>query len=337
MSWEGILLLPGMQPPYKPPVAVAPGVWMLPVPIPIPLRYVNCYLCAGRDGWTLVDTGFHDELAEDAWQRAFAELKIRPDQVEQILVTHYHPDHLGAAGWLQQLTGAPVYLHDREQKQLALFWGEGVEEQMRSLREFFLAEGMPRETAEAITRLHQRQRESISPLPAVTPLATGQRFRIGTYDCEVLWTPGHSDGLAVFWAEADGLLFADDMLLDKITPNVSLWPGGRPDPLQDFLASLERVAALPARLALPGHRTLITDVAGRARQIQQHHDHRLALMAAACQVPGGATAWEVCEQIFEPDRLTVHQVRFAMSETLAHLVHMERKGQLKKREGRFLP
>jgi len=324
-------------PPYRPPVMVAPGVHLLQVPIRIPLRYVNCYLCQGPEGWTLVDAGFHDDLAVDAWHRAFEALDIRPEQVEQILVTHYHPDHLGAAGWLQQWTGAPVYLHEKELAQVELFWGAKMPRQLQDLKELFRSEGMPAELVEGILKVHWQHYREVLPLPKITPLSTGALFRIGTYRCQVLWTPGHSDGLAVFWADQEGILFANDMLLSTITPNVSIWPNGRPDPLRDYLESLDRVAALAPRLALPGHRTVIEDVAGRCQEIREHHRQRLALMAAACRVPGGATAWEVCRQIFEPDTLTIHQVRFAMSETLAHLVYLIGQGVLEKRGDRYLP
>lgn len=309
---------------------VAPGIFLVPIPIPIPLKYVNCYLCQGPSGWTLVDTGFHDTLALDAWPRAWGELGIRPQDIDQILVTHYHPDHLGGAGWLQQLTGAPVYLHEPEARQMELFWGEGMPAQAASLHQFFAAEGMPEETAAAIARHHIQQFESVKPLPQLTPLPTGARLQVGAGEYEVLWMPGHSDGLAVFWDAATGILLANDMILDKITPNVSLWPGCRPNPLADYLASLGQVERLGARLALTGHRNLITDVAGRAAAIAHHHTERLTLMEAACG--RGATAWEVCEQVFTPATLTIHQVRFAMSETLAHLVYMAEQGRLVRHE-----
>jgi len=319
-----------LQPPYLSPTEAAPGIFLVPIPIPIPLKYVNCYLCQGPGGWTLVDTGFHDALAMDAWPRAWAELGIRPQDIDQILVTHYHPDHLGGAGWLQQLTGAPVYLHEPEARQMELFWGGGMAAQAASLHQFFAADGMPEETAAAIARHHIAQFESVKPLPQITPLPTGSRLRVGAGDYEVLWMPGHSDGLAVFWDAASGILIANDMILDKITPNVSLWPDCRPNPLEDYLESLGRVEALGARLALTGHRNLITDVSGRAAAIRQHHAERLAVMEGACG--NGATAWEVCEQVFTPATLTIHQVRFAMSETLAHLVYLQRQGRVVRRE-----
>lgn len=324
-------------PPYRPPVKVAPGVHLLQVPIRIPLRYINCYLCEGSNGWTLVDTGFHDDLAEEAWSRGFAALGITPSQVSQILVTHYHPDHIGAAGWLQELTGAPVYLHEKELPVLDLFFGTRMREQMADLKAQFCDEGMPADLADQILIHHEHQWQRVLPFPTITPLATGSRFQIGPYDCEVIWTPGHSDGLAVFFAEAEGMLLANDMLLAKITPNVSLWPNCRQDPLEDYLESLKRVEALPVKLALTGHRTVIDDVPGRCREIREHHRERLAIVTAACRVEGGATAWEVCQQVFEPERLTIHQVRFAMSETLAHLVYLVNQGQLQKQGNRYLP
>ncbi|HWI62909.1 MAG TPA: MBL fold metallo-hydrolase [Symbiobacteriaceae bacterium] len=315
------------------PQEVAPGIYLVPIPIPIPLKFVNCYLCRGPAGWTLVDTGFHDDLARAAWPEAFAALGIRPQEIDQILITHYHPDHLGAAGWLQQLTGAPAYLHEPELRQVELFWGQGMHAQAAALHQFFAAFGMPEETAAAIARHHIEQWQIVQPLPELRPLPTGSRFRIGAADYEVLWLPGHSDGLSVFWDAASGILVAGDMLLDKITPNVSLWPDCRPNPLEDYLDSLRRVEGLGARLALTGHRNVITDVSARAAAIREHHGERLARMEALCT--GGATAWEVCEQVFPPATLTIHQIRFAMSETLAHLVYMEKAGRLVRNGARF--
>lgn len=325
-----------LYPPYQAPTEVAPSIYMVPIPIPIPLKYVNCYLYRGPSGWTLVDTGFHDELATDAWPRVFGELGIRPQDIDRILITHYHPDHFGGTGWLQQLTGAPAYMHAPELEQVKLFWGEVMELQVGALVELFAAHGMPLEMAREIGQHHKEQWRRVQPMPELEPLPTGSRFRIGAAEHEVLWMPGHSDGLAVFWDAASGILLANDMILAKITPNVSVWPRSRPNPLQDYLDSLTRVEALGARLALTGHRSLIADVSARAREIRDHHAERLDLMEGHCQSIGGATAWQVCERVFRPETLTIHQVRFAMAETLAHLVYMEKQGRLLLKGDRFV-
>ncbi|BAD39970.1 MBL fold metallo-hydrolase [Symbiobacterium thermophilum] len=324
-------------PPYQPPAEVSPGIFLVPIPIPIPLRYVNCYLLRGPSGWTLVDTGFHDSLAEAAWPRALAHLAIRAQDIKQIVLTHYHPDHVGAAGWLQQLTGAPAFLPETEMEQFHRFWADGTGAMAERLQALFLGEGMDEATASALRRHHLQQVERVRPLPELRPLAIDSRIAMGDGTYEVIWTPGHSDGLAVFWDARRSILLANDMLLSGITPNVSVWPGSRPNPLADYLASLRRVAALGARLALPGHRALIRDVAGRAREILAHHAERLARVTdAAAASPGGATAWEICRRIFPVDGLTLHQVRFAMAETLAHLVYLCREGRLRKEGMRYL-
>ncbi|HLO04388.1 MAG TPA: MBL fold metallo-hydrolase [Symbiobacteriaceae bacterium] len=323
------------SPPYQSPFSVAPGIWCLSVPIPIPLKYVNCFLIAGPTGWTLVDAGFNDEGARAAWQQCFTELAIRPQDVAQILVTHYHPDHLGAAGWLQEWTGAPAFMHEREIPLVELFWGLSMEAQAEGLTEFFLGEGMDPETARSIGEHHKYQSGTVQPMAKLQPLPTGSSFTMGGRPWEVLWTPGHSDGLAVFWDASTGTLLANDMLLAKITPNVSLWPKCRPNPLQDYLDSLARVEALQAKLALTGHRTMIEDVSGRAAEIRGHHGERLAKTLAL--VGDGATGWAVCQRLFPIQQLSIHQVRFAMSEALAHLVYLVGEGHLVKEGTLFRP
>jgi glyoxylase-like metal-dependent hydrolase (beta-lactamase superfamily II) len=336
MRWEACEVLTPIHPPYQSPVEVAPGIFLVAIPIPIPLKYVNCYLMRGPSGWTLVDTGFHDALAEEAWPRAFADLSIRPQDVNQILITHYHPDHLGAAGWLQQLTGAPAYMHAPEFRQVELFWGEEMAVQAEKLVALFAGEGMPAEVAQAIGQHHHHQFGQVQPLPLLQPIETGATIPLGEGQYEVIHAPGHSDGLAIFYDKATGVLLANDMILAKITPNVSLWPGCHPDPLAAYLRSLEMVERLGARIALPGHRTVITDVSARAAEIRHHHGERLEKMAAITrEFAGGATAWEVCERVFTPATLTVHQVRFAMSETLAHLVYMVGQGRMVKEGMRY--
>ena len=123
-------------------------------------------------------------------------------------------------------------------------------------------------------------------------------------------------------------MIAGDHLLPGITPAVGLYPEARPDPLGDYLQSLERTIELAPRLALPGHGEPIGDPAGRARELVEHHRERLdATVAALGHRP--RTAYEVSISLFG-DSLPPSQRRFAVAETLAHLERLVRTGRARR-------
>jgi glyoxylase-like metal-dependent hydrolase (beta-lactamase superfamily II) len=143
----------------------------------------------------------------------------------------------------------------------------------------------------------------------------------------VHWTPGHADGHLVLLRE-DGVLIAGDAILDRITPNVGKWVGSRPDPLGDFLGSLEAIARLEPRRALVGHYgPVLEDVRARIDEIRRHHEERLRFLVQRLQ-RGPRTAWELSLELFPQEGLDASQRRFAWAETLAHLVHLERQGRV---------
>jgi glyoxylase-like metal-dependent hydrolase (beta-lactamase superfamily II) len=138
----------------------------------------------------------------------------------------------------------------------------------------------------------------------------------------VIEFPGHADGHICLLK--DGVLIAGDHLLPRITPAVGLYPDSRPDPLGDFMASLERVADLAPRIALPGHGDPIADPAGRAREIVQHHRDRLDETEAALR-GGPRTGYEL--SCLFPGDLGAAQRRFAVAETLSHLERLIVEGR----------
>jgi len=323
------------RPPHSlPPVEqLADGLIRVPIPIPGPLGHVNCYLVAGETGWTVVDTGYHTPEAEQAWQQALAGLSLRFSDIEQVVVTHYHPDHLGAAGWLQQMTGACVWMLDRERPQVERFWKPGSAAG-QELQRFFAEHGMPEPVASLLPSLHERLVQWAQPLPAVRWLKPHDTLAVGRRRFQVLWAPGHADGLLVLWEPRERLLVADDLVLDTISPHVGLWPHQAETPLPAFLNSLRQVAALGASLAVTGHRGPVRDVKERARELIEHHHRRLSDTEAAVQTicsrdGGGASAWQVQVALFgEPADL--FNARFGMAEALAHLEFLLACGRLRR-------
>ncbi|GAB6933696.1 MBL fold metallo-hydrolase [Calditerricola satsumensis] len=306
---------------------LAEGLWLVRLPLPFPLRWVNSYVWEGRDGLTVVDPGLHDDPTKTAWREAFRTLGRDVRDVRRIVLTHYHPDHYGMAGWMQQASGAPVYLTVEGRDVARRFWDPAYK-QGAALADFFRTHGMTETWAAQMAPHLDQLREWVEPHPVVTPMAEGNAIPLGDRNFRVLVTPGHADGHVCLYDPEDGMLVAGDLVLPRITPNVSLWPGCDPNPLQSFLASLERVARLHVREVLPGHGEPFADLGGRVAALRAHHDKRLEAMERHIG-PDGTTAFDVCVKVFG-EALSVHDMRFAMAETLAHLVYLEEQGRLRR-------
>jgi glyoxylase-like metal-dependent hydrolase (beta-lactamase superfamily II) len=292
---------------------LAAGIRRVTFALPLGIDHVHCYLLpASGGGWIVVDTGLGLPDAGEGWARVLDELD---DQVERIVITHFHPDHVGAAADLAALTGAPVHQGADDYDQCVRTWGEVRNDER--MPAYLRIHGVPesevesfRAEAAAFVRLVRFARD---------PEVLGAGDRIDGW--EVLHLPGHADGhLALL---RDGILIAGDTLLGSITPNVGLYPDSRPDPLGDYLASLERIIELDPRLALPGHHEPIEDPAGRARELIAHHGERLERTAEALD-GRPQSAYAVSFSLF-PEPLSPTLRRFALAETRAHLEYLVRR------------
>jgi glyoxylase-like metal-dependent hydrolase (beta-lactamase superfamily II) len=308
-------------------VQVAEDIFQVQLPLPFPLRIVNSYVLRDGDGWTIIDTGINYPAGRAAWRAAFVALEIAPKAIRRIVLTHAHPDHYGMAGWLVEQSGAPVLLAPLEQEFARRAWRDGGANE-QAIIDFFQAHGMPTELAEQVRGSMAETRAMTAPWPATGTIEPGESIRIGARLFQVLAAPGHSDQHLVFYCAEERLLLCGDAVLIKITPNISLWPQGRPDPLADFLQSLDRLAALQVDLALPGHGPLIHAFGERLVELREHHHERLEIVERAAA--GGATAFSICASVFPATALSPHQLRFAMAETLAHLEYLVGVGRLER-------
>lgn len=320
---------------HSPLVPVTDDIFQVHLPLPFALNRVNCYLLRGADGWTVVDAGLNTAEGRAAWDQAFAALDISPADITQIVLTHAHPDHFGLAGWFQEQVGAPVYLSALEADFARSAWME--HRMMQGFDDYLTALGMPADMAQTVARGLASTGDLTYPHPTqLNVIEPGGEIRLGQRRFQIIATPGHSDGQIIFYDPDDRLLLCGDHVLMKITPNIGLWPNSLPDPLGRFLTSLHELKTLDVRLALPGHKALITDWRGRLDELLAHHDDRLQHTLAA--VAGGATVYEAAQRVFNSSLFSPHEWRFAMAETLAHLDVLERRG-LAQREansaGRF--
>ena len=214
------------------------------------------------------------------------------------------PDH-----WAALLKGGFLAVHD--------FWGS--EAWVPELAAWFARQGVPpNETAELL-EVGSVYRQFVHFVPDARLLREGDEVA----GWSVVELPGHADGHICLLK--DGVLIAGDHLLPRITPAVGLYPDSRPDPLGDFMASLERVAELAPRLALPGHGDPIDDPAGRAREIVRHHHERLAETESGLR-DGPRSGYELSCTLF-PGDLGAAQRRFAVAEALSHLERLVVEGR----------
>ena len=284
------------------------GIRRLTFPLPMGIRHVHCYLLPGDDGWTVVDTGLGVPGGCERWADV--------GRVARIVVTHFHPDHAGGGEDAQAATGAPVLQGADDYEQCERVWGAA--DWSQRLADHLRTHGLP----EALATELRDEAERFAPFVRFArdpePLREGDH--VDGWD--VFELPGHADGHICLLR--DGVLVAGDHILGDITPTIGLYPTGRPDPLGEYLASLERTIELAPQIALPGHGDPIDDPAGRVREIQEHHRIRLDETAAALG-EDPRSAYEVSLVLFGA-RLDASQRRFALAETLAHLERLVREG-----------
>jgi glyoxylase-like metal-dependent hydrolase (beta-lactamase superfamily II) len=282
------------------------GIRRVTLPLPTRPGHVHAYVLPGDEGWTIVDTGLGLPDARERWTAELAELD---GPVANVVVTHFHPDHVGAAGDLAELTGAPVAQGRVDYGQCELVWGG--DDWAAVLVAWFHRHGVPDDVTRELIEQGSLWRPFIRYQPDPRLLDPG--------DCVDGWravaAPGHADGQLMLLR--DGVLVAADHLLGTITPTVGLWPRSRPDPLGDYLGALEATIALDARIALPGHGDPIDDPSGRARQLIRHHHDRLAATESALGAEP-RSAYDVSLPLFGDD-LKPSARRFAVAETLSHL------------------
>jgi glyoxylase-like metal-dependent hydrolase (beta-lactamase superfamily II) len=289
------------------------GIRQVTLPLPTRPGHVHAYLLPGDDGWTVVDTGVGTPDAKERWA---SELAQAGGRVARIFVTHFHPDHVGAAADLHELTGAPVYQGTLDYAQCELVWGNPAWSER--LVDWFTLHGSPADVTEELVGQSSVYRPFIRYQRDPILVEAGERLD----GWEIVDAPGHADGQLCLLK--DGVLVAADHVLSRISPTVGLWPASRADPLGDYLAALGRTIELDPEIALPGHGDVVSDPAARVRELQEHHRLRLEEATSALDAHP-RTGYELSFPLFGKD-LKASARRFAVAETLSHLERLVRIG-----------
>ena len=287
-------------------VDVEEGVRRITFPLPLGIDHVHCYLLrSSSGGWILVDTSLGARDPEAQWRPVLDALDA---PVERIVVTHLHPDHVGGARDLNELTGAPVHQGREDYAQCVAAWGS---RDPARFADYWARHGMPGPALEGVARESERLRAAVHWYEGPELLDAGDEID----GWRVHAMPGHADGHLCLYR--DGVLIAGDSILAPITPAVGLYAESRPDPLGDYLGSLTDIAELDPRVSYGGHGATVDDPAERAHAIVAHHDERLDQTQTALDARA-RSGYEISHVVFGRE-LPPIQRRFAVAETLSHL------------------
>jgi glyoxylase-like metal-dependent hydrolase (beta-lactamase superfamily II) len=284
----------------------------------------NAYLFADGPETVLVDTGdrlpgTHEQLAEklDSYGVFLAD-------IDRIFLTHWHGDHRGLAGPIQQESDATVYVHEADADLVAgdpTAWGDINDLQ----EEYFDQWGMPDDKRAEVTDVL----DSVAwqeDAPDVTHIDDGETFAVNEYTLRVVHAPGHTSGLCLFELDDgdDTAVLSGDALLPKYTPNVGGADIRVDNPLQQYLDTLRAIVAADYDVAWPGHRDRIDDPTGRAEHIISHHEERSYRVLDALRRLGPCDTWTVSDDLFG-DLEHIH-ILHGPGESYAHLEHLESDG-----------
>jgi glyoxylase-like metal-dependent hydrolase (beta-lactamase superfamily II) len=303
-------------PPAGTVTTIADGVLWLRMPLPFALDHINLWLLRDGAGWVIVDCGFASDPTRAAWDAIFEQ----HSPITRVIATHYHPDHVGLAGWLTRRWKVDLWMTEAEYLTAHAVW-EGVAGYGGdALERLFQSHGLDAEGVASIGRRGNAYRRSVTELPmAFRRITDGDVIRVGAHGWRVIVGYGHAPEHAALYCEDLGVLIAGDMLLPKISTNTSVWstePEG--DPVGQFLKSISRFTELPGdTLVLPAHGLPFRGIDARVAALHEHHRDRLRELREAC-VNAPKTAADVLPVLFRR-KLDSHQLYFAMGEAIAHL------------------
>jgi glyoxylase-like metal-dependent hydrolase (beta-lactamase superfamily II) len=301
----------------------------MPVPTPFAVGRVNCYLVED-DPLTLVDTGPNSATSLTVLEAALGEHGRRADDLERIVVTHQHMDHIGLVEILARRSGAEVCALDRLAPWLREY-GRHMQDDDAFAEAVMRRHGIPDELVLALRAISAGFRAWGAAATVTHPLSDGSELAFAGRAWRVHHRPGHSPSDTIFHDEASGELVGGDHLLAHISSNPLISrpldggdPRRRPRALLDYLASLRATRDMPLARVLPGHGQAIEDHVALIDERVRMHDRRAGkLLRLIAERP--RTAFELAQAMW--GNVAVTQAYLTLSEVLGHVDLLLERGQ----------
>ena len=308
-------------------IELAEGVGWTRSPVPGSLNHINIWLLEDEGGVVIVDTGLNVPAAREAWEALFAG-PLAGRTVTRIICTHFHPDHLGMAGWLAERFGVRLWMTRGEWLFARMLTSDVRDAPPDEAFAYWRAAGWSEERIAAEAgKGWGRFAAMVSPVPvAQVRLKDGDEIRIGARTWRVVVGSGHSPEHACLVDGAGGLMISGDQVLPRITSNVSLnLSEPEADPLGEWLASIAKLKGLPDELlVLPSHGEPFTGLHARLDALAAGHADRLDALHAHLATPRRAVD---CFSVLFGREIGDGVYGMATGEALAHLRHLEVEGR----------
>jgi glyoxylase-like metal-dependent hydrolase (beta-lactamase superfamily II) len=288
------------------------------MPTPYGVGPVNAYLLEAEP-LTLIDCGINTPQAQNSLFLEVAAAGYFPESIEQVIVTHAHPDHYGLVHVVQEVAGATVFFPEREIRRVR------DRQMLFEVGRLLMEAGMP---LDLLFKMDQQRKSDPRPRldhDHVVPVHDGDTFSFegddGAFTLSAHLMPGHTGGHFVYLEDETKTMFAGDQLLPETSPNPLLEPsldepGERRRSLKEYLGSLERMGTMGLQLVYPGHGDPVTDPGALIASMIEHHTKRKAAVAAHLD-DAGKTPYEIAMEVYPEVR---HYDKFlAVSEVVAHL------------------
>lgn len=310
------------------PMAVADGVYWLRMPLPFSLNHINLWLLEYNDGWTIVDTGINTLATKKLWQQVFDNhLKNKP--VNQLIVSHLHPDHVGLAGWLCEIWDLELQMSRTDYMACRILMSDTGKPVPKAAINFYQRAGVSDEQLAVYKAKFGGYGKSIYPMPdSFIRLQDNATVTMAGQKWHIIVGRGHAPEHLCLMCPALNVFIAGDQLLPSISSNVSVWPTEpHSNPLKDWLDSCAMLQQkIPADvLVLPSHGQVFFGAHQRLQRLIDGHEKSLVKILAACVQPQRNV--DLFSHLFRRP-ITDDVLTLAVGETQAHLNYLVSKNKL---------
>ena len=293
--------------------------------LPFKLNHVNLFFLDTEEGLLIIDAGLRSEHSHEMWEKLFNGPLSKKD-ISGLIITHYHPDHIGMAGWIQKKFNIPAFTTQKE-----LFTGHKLlsmseEDYSKLFNHVFQRAGMPLDQKNEMLKATRLYKNRVYELPEFKIINSGKVFKSKKGDWEVRTDAGHSPEHISLFDNKRGLYLAGDFLLPRISPNISdNFFDPEDDRLGGYLKYLNEIQLIGSdTLVFPCHDWPFKKGKERAINLIRHHDNRLNILKNEIS-KNKINIMNSLDLIFDR-KIGNEQMHFAIGEARAHLIHLETIG-----------